>query len=240
MSKVVERSASVLSSVFYVNACNNIAKIVKPLGFKKYHRFFYRVTEEGVLQQFCLLCLNGCATIRFGLSSIYSDNDKTREGAEIYQIIDGTNKWIAENFDKSVINGMIAYNHNQISSKEATDMCKKTLQDILLPYFEKTKDIKNAHNLMLENDSLVKHGTNKFDSREIGFYLAMENYYKVKEVIEYYIENKSKWNKTWWVEKEVEYQELYNAIVNNDANYIQKYKEDKKRKTCLEFGIRCI
>ena len=93
---------------------------------------------------------------------------------------------------------------------------------------------------MLENDSLVEAGTKDFDSREIGFYLSEENYDKVKEILEYYIENKDKWNKRWWEEKEVEYQKLYDAIKNNDMNYIQKYKKDKKRKTYLELGVRGI
>ena len=88
---------------------------------------------------------------------------------------------------------------------------------------------------MLENDSLVKHGMTDFDTREIGFYLLEKRYDKAKEVLEYYIENKNKWNKRWWEEKEAEYQELYDAIENNDMNYIQRYKIGKKRKTCLIF-----
>ncbi len=229
-----------LSFILYAFACKEIDKIVRPLGFKRYHRFFYRVTDDGVVQQFCLLCLHSNFTIRFTLNSIFCDNDKTKEGSEIHHIIDGTNGWIGENFDRSVINGMTIYNHRQISYEEAINICKNVLHDVLLPYFEKTKDSKNAHNYMLKNDSLVENGTKDFDLREIGFYLADENYDKVKEVLEYYIENKTKWNKIWWEEKEVEYQELYDAIKSNDMNYIQRYKKDKKRKTCLELGIRDI
>lgn len=55
---------------------------------------------------------------------------------------------------------------------------------------------------MLKNDSLVENGTKDFDLREIGFYLSDENYDKVKEVLDYYIENKTKWNKIWWEEKD--------------------------------------
>ena len=91
-----------------------IEKIVRPLGFKRYHRFFYRVTDDGVVQQFCLLFLKGKFTIRFTLNSIFSDNDKTKEGSELYQVIDGTNSWIGENFDRSVIDGITVYNHKQI------------------------------------------------------------------------------------------------------------------------------
>ena len=240
MSNMGERNGIMLSFIFYAFACKEIEKIVRPLGFKRYHRFFYRVTDDGVVQQFCLLCLHGKFTIRFTLNSIFCDNDKTKEGSEIHQIIDGTNSWIGENFERSVINGRTVYNHKQISYEEAINICKNALRDVLLPYFEKTKDSKNAHNFMLENDSLVKYGTNEFDWREIGFYLAEGNYDKVKEVLEYDIENKDGWNKIWWAENEVEYQELYNAIINNDMNYIQRYKKDKKRKTCLEFRIRGI
>ena len=57
------------------------------------------------------------------------------------------------------------------------------------------------------------------------------------ERVEYYIENKDKWNKRWWEEKEVEYQKLYDAIKSNDVNYIQQYKKDKRRKTCSEFRV---
>ena len=226
-----------LSFVFYAFTCKKIEKIVKSLGFKRYNRFFYRITEDGVVQQFCLLCLRGKFTIRFTLNSIFSDNDKTKEGSEIYQIIDGTKKWIGENFDRSFINGMTVYNHKQVSYEEAVSICMDALQNVLLPYFEKTKDSKNAHTFMLENDSLVKHGTTVFDTREIGFYLLEENYDKVKEVLEYYIENKDKWNKRWWEEKEVEYQNLYDAIKNNDMSYIERYKQDKKEKTCCEFRV---
>ena len=240
MSNVVERSGIMFSFIFCAFVCKEIEKIVRPLGFKRYHRFFYRITDDGVVQQFCLLCLHGKFTIRFTLNSIFCDNDKTKEGSEIHQIIDGTNSWISETFERSVINGMTVYNHKQISYKEAINICKNALQDVLLPYFEKTKDSKNAHDYMIENDSLVKSGTQDFDTREIGFYLSKENYDKAREVLEYYIENKNKWNKIWWEEKEVEYQELYDAIKNNDMNYIQEYKKDKKRKTCIELEIRGI
>ena len=226
-----------LSFVFYYLACNEIAKIVKPLGFKRYNRFFYRITEDGVVQQFCLLCLRGVFTIRFTLNSVFCDNDKTKEGSEIYRIIDGTNKWIGENFDRSSINGMTVYNSKSISYEDGISICKDALIDVLLPYFEKTKESKDAHYYMLENDSLVKSGTKDFDIREIGFCLMEENYDKAKEVLEYYIVNKNKWNKKWWGEKEAEYQELYDAIKSNDVNYIQRYKKDKKRKTCLELGL---
>lgn len=226
-----------LSLVFYAFTCKEIKRIVKPLGFKKYGRFFYRITEDGVVQQFCLLCLHGDFTIRFSLDSIFGDNDRTEEGSDIYQLIDGTNEWIGHNFDRNVINGMTVYTSNKNSYTEATNMCIKVLRDVLLPYFEKTKDIKNAHTFMLENDSLVKHSTTDFDTREIGFYLLENNYDKAKEVLEYYIENKDKWNKRWWEEKEVEYQKLYYAIKNGDMNYIQKYKKDKRRKTCSEFRV---
>ena len=100
-----------LSFIFCAFACKEIEKIVRPLGFKRYHRFFYRITDDGVVQQFCLLCLHSKFTIRFTLNSIFCDNDKTKEGSEICQIIDGTNSWIGENFDRSVINGMTVYNH---------------------------------------------------------------------------------------------------------------------------------
>jgi len=226
-----------LSFVFYAFACKEIEKIVKPLGFKKYNRFFYRITDDGVVQQFCLLCLRGEFTIRFRLNSVFCDNDKTNEGAEIHQIIDGTNKWLGENVAMSIINGMTVYHHKQVSYEEAVGICKDALHKYLLPYFGKTQDIKNAHKFMLENDSPVKVGTKSFDAREIGFYLLEENYGKVKEVLEYYIENKDKWNKRWWKEKETEYRELYDAIKNNDINYIQKYKKEKKRKTCSEFRV---
>ena len=229
-----------LSFVLYFFACIEIEKIIKPLGFKRYNRFFYRITKDGVVQQFCLVCLRGKFTIRFTMNSIFCDNDKTKEGSEIYQIIDGTDKWIGENFDRSVANGMTVYSHTDISYKQAVVTCKDVLRDVLLPYFEKTKALKDAHYYMLENDSLVESDTKEFDLREIGFYLAEENHDKVKEVLEYYIENKSKWNKKWWKEKEAEYQELKSAIENNDMNYVERYKEDKKRKTCLEFGIRSI
>ena len=181
--------------------------------------------------------MRGKFTIRFTLNSILGDNDKTNEGSEIHQIIDGTNSWIGEDFDMNVINGMTVYNHKPISYEEAVNRCKDVLQKYLLPYFDKTKDIINAHKFMLENDSPVKKGTKDFDTREIGFYLLENNYDKAKEVLEYYIENKDKWNKRWWEEKEVEYQKLYDEIKNSDMNYIQKYKKEKEIKTCSEFRV---
>ncbi len=226
-----------LSFVFFATAGKEIKKIVKPLGFKKYGRFFYRITADGVVQQFCLLCLHGKFTIRFTLNSIFGDNDKTKEGSEIHQIIDGTKQWIGENFDRNVVNGMTVYNHKSISYQEAIEICKNVLNEVLIPYFERAKDIKNAHKFMLENDSLVKAGTKDFDTREIGFYLSEENYDKAKQILEYYIENKDKWNKRWWEEKEVEYQRLFDAIKNSDMNYIQKYKKEKEIKTCSEYRV---
>ena len=228
-----------LSFVFYSMVCKEIKRIVKPLGFEKYNRFFYRITDDGVVQQFCFLCLRGEFTIRFTLNSIFADNDKTKEGSEVHKIIDGTNKWIGEGFDMSAINGMTVYNHKRISYEEATEKCKAVLNEVLIPYFEKAKDVKIAHELMLKNDSLIKAGANDFDCREIGFYLSEENYGMVKQVLEYYLDNKEKWNKRWWKEKEVEYQKLCDAIKTNDVNYINEYKKDKKKKTYAEFGV-CV
>ena len=50
---------------------------------------------------------------------------------------------------------------------------------------------------------------------------------------------------SWWTDynNDIETDELrtfLDAIKNNDMNYIQKYKKDKKRKTYLELGVRGI
>ena len=227
-----------LSFVFYTLACNDVEKIVKPLGFKRNNRFFYRITEDGVVQQFCLLCLRDSFTIRFTLNSVFGDNDITKEGSEVSSIIDGTNRWIGESFDMGNMNGMTVFYHKKLSYKESVDICTEVLNDVLLPFFEKTRDIKNAHDNMLEYDSLVKNDTKDFDTREIGFCLQEGNYEKVKEILEFYIENKKEWNIKWWAEKESEFQELYNAIINNDTEYIQEYMKTKKKRTYSQLKIR--
>ena len=45
------------ASAFYRLAGKQIKELVNPYGFKKNGRFFYRITEDGVVQQFCMLWL---------------------------------------------------------------------------------------------------------------------------------------------------------------------------------------
>ncbi len=56
----------------------------------------------------------------------------------------------------SVINGVTVYTYKQISYTYAVEMCKNILNEVLIPYFEKTKDIKNAHNFMLKMIAWLK------------------------------------------------------------------------------------
>ncbi|MBQ2667753.1 MAG: hypothetical protein IJF56_03915 [Clostridia bacterium] len=208
---------------FYSLAGKPIGQFVKPFGFKKRGRFFYRITDDGVIQQFCLLWLNRIFTVRFDLSSIYSHNGHDNEGDEIYQIIDNSNDWLSD------------YHSHVETLDAAAAICFESVKDILLPFFETHKDPKSAREFIVTHNLRIQGGYNKFDLREIGFYLSMGDMNACRDFLVHYIENSSKYNQIWWREVEQEYQRLLDAIVCNDTEYISDYMNNKKKETYAEY-----
>ena len=81
------------ASEFYKAAKAAIDPMVKPLGFRRCGRFYYRIVND-IVQQFCLFWLRFDFTVRFRVTSVYDSSAELIEGDEIYQLINGTNEWL--------------------------------------------------------------------------------------------------------------------------------------------------
>ncbi len=213
------------AKTFYQIAGKRIKEIVQPYGFKKNGRFFYRITEEGVVQQFCLLWLHNSFTLRFYLSSIYNDNWCKTEGEEIYELINGTNnQWLCDHLSNS-----------QINPEGASDICIQAVKDILLPFFESHKDPRSAKDFVVKYNPCAASDIYKYDIRELGLYLCIGDLDFVQEFLVHYIENSDRYNKSWWRTVEQEYHQLLDAICTGDREYISLYMDQKKNATYLEY-----
>ena len=217
------------ASAFYRLAGKQIKELVKPYGFKKNGRFFYRITEDGVVQQFCMLWLYRSFTLRYYLSSVYGYNGLDIEGDEIHGIINGSiNQWISDDctgYDACADNAM----------DFATAICLKNVQDVLIPFFETHKDPKSAREHIAAHNPRITGGFDKYDLRELGFYLSLGNMEACQDFLVHYIKNSDKYNPNWWRKTEQEYHCLLDAICTNDTAYLSTYMDNKKRATFAEY-----
>ena len=227
---------------FYRIAATKIDPIVKPLGFHRYGRFYYRIIND-VVQHFCLLWRHYDFTIRFELSSVYEDAERITEGYEIARLIDGSNQWLGL---QSVETAPNIYTLTGPSAsfglgvfKRCSDECVNVLQKYLLPFFEKSTNSATAYEASKQSGLLQLRKFSDIQEPEtinsLGFLLGMGKIEQAEILLKYYIENNSKYNQRWWQEKEHEYIELLNAIQNKRANDIQNYMNQKKSATYKEF-----
>ena len=141
-------------------------------------------------------------------------------------ILDKSRRWLSDTCPPGMFHDLTNETYEYAAS-----VCKDAVTNILLPYFEKTKNAENARIYMREDDSLVAKQIDAYDMREIGFYIGANDYENAKMVLEYYIENRNKWNKRWWQKVENEYTNLLQAISQRDEQYLEGYKSDKKQAT---------
>ncbi|MFZ3131097.1 MAG: hypothetical protein WA125_08370 [Desulfosporosinus sp.] len=227
-----------MANPFYQIVKQRINPIVKPYGFRIRDRFYHRIINN-VVQQFCLLHLARDFTIRFHISSVYDDNYRTMEGDEVHRLIDGTNDWfgtrvVGKLFGLDVLENPYADMKPETLQK-AADICANALEKYLLPWFSQTttsEDALNASRSSKLTDFYKRY--DEPDDQEIGFLLDMDKYEAVAEILNYYIQNSDKYNKSWWQETGPEYKKLYTAIIKDDQSYIHNYMEQKKAATYTE------
>ena len=213
-----------LASTFYPFAGKKMKEMVKPYGFKKNGRFFYRITEEGIIQQFCLLWLHNDFTVRFDLSSIYGYNSRDIEGSEIYELIDGSKRWLSW-----------SYSPCSQAPQQAADLCVQAVQDVLLPFFESHKDPLSVRDFLVAHHPAILKDTHPYDLRELGLHWCLEDWDSAKDFLSHYIENHDRYHPRWWCEVEQEYRQLLQAICSDDHKYIAQYLEEKKAATYAEY-----
>ena len=208
---------------FYRAAKRAIAPIVKPLGFRCEGRFYYRIVGN-VVQQFCLLWLNNDFTIRFHISSVFDENDKTMEGEEVVKLINGSNNmWFKDLMDTD--------GQNQFGVQEYADKCVEVLTEYLLPWFDIASNSASAYK-MVKQTNLYPTIHQEPDSYWcLGFLLDMEQWERSADVVKYYLDNSNLYNPKWWETREQEYRQLYDALVSGDSTYIEQYLDDKKART---------
>ena len=141
-----------MSNPIYAATHAQFMPLVQPLGFRCIeNRYYYRIVGD-VVQQFCVLCLHRQCTIRFCMSSVYEENDRKREGAEVYTLIDGTKRWIVES-SKELAPSVFATDERLLQPDGdyfayAAARCTEVLQKVLLPWFEANTTPKQAMEAM--------------------------------------------------------------------------------------------
>ena len=209
---------------FYSATKQAIAPIVKPMGFRCQGRFYYRIVGN-VVQQFCLLRLNHNFTIRFHLSSVFDDNDKTIEGNEVTKLINGSNNmWLGQ---------LMATSELQCESyvQECTNTCVDVLTNYLLPWFDGASNSASAYKMAKEANIYLTIHQEPDSYRCLGFLLDMERWDQSATLIKYYLDNSHLYNQNWWKPREQEFQQLYDALINGDTMHIKQYMDDKKAQT---------
>ena len=218
------------ASTFYQLAGKQIKELVRPYGFKKNGKFFYRITEEGIIQQFCLLWLHNDFTIRFYLTIIFGYNGRDIEGAEIYEITNGSiNQWLSDCRSGYQIDPEFPENN-------AANICVQAVKETLLPFFESHKDPLSAKDFVVKHNPRVTRGIDKYDIRELDFYLCTADIASVQDYLTYYIENHHRYNKNWWNTVEQEYYQLLDAICLNDREAIALYMDEKRKHLILNIN----
>lgn len=220
------------ASAFYRLAGRQIRDLVQPCGFKKSGRFFYRITEEGVIQQFCMLWLHRAFTLRFYLSSVYGYHGRNIEGAEIFEITNGShNQWLSD-----ARSGFERTADNPVS--DAAEICTRAVADTLLPFFESHRDPDSARAFIVSHEPRILSGTEPYDIRELGLFLSLGDLDSARDFLVHYIENSDRYNQNWWREAAPEYHRLLDAICSDDAAYLSAYMEDKKNAAFAEYKWR--
>ena len=74
------------------------------------------------------------------MSSVYEENDRKNEGAEVYTLIDGTKRWIVESSEE-IAPGVYTTDERLLQPDDGCHAyvaarCTKVLQTVLLPWFE--------------------------------------------------------------------------------------------------------
>lgn len=231
-----------MSTLFYGMAKQAIMPIVKPLGFRCQGRFYSRIIND-VVQQFCLLWHNHDFTIRFCISSVYSDNDKFIEGDEVTKLINGSNNmWLGQQFVKNELTQHFFQQCSTSTLLPNYDACVNTCVDVLgnylIPWFCEASSSYSAYKMAKEAKLFSTLYQEPESYRYIGFLLDMEQWEQCITILKYYLNNSQLYNPKWWKEKEQEYQGLYEALIKKDTRYLNLYMNSKKSETYRVFGYK--
>ena len=224
---------------FYQITKKQIKPIVAPLGFRCRNRFFYRIINN-VVQQFCLLWLQRNYTIRFHISNVYNDNENgfLIEGDEIDRLIGNGQHWLGAQYYRrgnELVRDPLYTDLTAETYQKGANDCNYALNKYLLPWFSRVSTCESAYNALKEFSYYHLKDKQPGGYEEIGFLLEMGKYKKVSEILNYFIQNKNKFNTLWWQEKSSEIQKLYAAIKDNDQVYISGYMDQKMKLTMSEY-----
>lgn len=232
-----------MSARFYQACKRAIIPVVKPLGFHSFNRYYYRITG-GVVQQFCLLWLRRNFTIRFLLSSVYDDNDRTREGDDIYRLIDGTSTFLSMRPDKFCANPSALFPTGPLlpDYEQCALVCRTALEEYLLPFFEQTTTLESAYSQCEEKKLVWRHEVNgkkePFSPSTLGFLLGMGQYSDAQLLLDFMIENHTGYNQRWWMAHQEIYVQLRNALEEKDTAFLTTYLRKKKEETYQAFKLK--
>ena len=231
-----------MSVLFYSIAKQAITPIVKPLEFRCRGRFYHRIIDN-VVQQFCLLWLNHDFTIRFNISSVYADNDRLIEGNEVAKIINGSNNmWLGQRLVQGELQQQFSLQGTTASLFphyiDCANTCVDVLINYLIPWFEKACNSASAYKMAKDANIFLTIHQEPDSYESLGFLLDQQRWKQSAALIKYYLDNSHLYNQKWWIPREQEYQQLYEALVNMDTAYIKQYMDGKKSATYRLFRYK--
>lgn len=223
------------ASEFYKAAKAAIDPMVKPLGFRRRGRFYYRIVND-IVQQFCLFWLRFDFTVRFRVTSVYDSSAELIEGDEIYQLINGTNEWLGLRMVETTP-GVLAYegpcaNPFHIDLGQCAQVCAGAVGNYLLPFFEGMTDAQSALRLLRERGLEIcpvdwPEGVDSI--RSLGFLLGMGEWERAEKTLKAFLDwphaDGSYWNMMW---------KLYDALEALDVSGVLSYMDEREAATYAE------
>ena len=230
-----------MSILFYPTAKRAIAPVVKPLGFRCQGRFYHRIVGN-VVQQFCLLWRNHDFTIRFHISSVYAENDRYMEGNEAAKLIDGTNTWLGQRLvpeeqpQRFSLQDPASGPFPDVSG--CADTCVEVLTNYLLPWFQAACDSASAYRMAKEAKLFLLPYQEPDSYRSLGFLLDQRQWEQSAALLKFYLDHSQLYRQKWWIPREPEYQRLYEALIQTDTAYLERYMRWKREATYRLFRER--
>ncbi len=234
-----------MSNPIYAATHAQFMPLVQPLGFRCIeNRYYYRIVGD-VVQQFCVLCLHRQCTIRFCMSSVYEENDRKREGAEVYTLIDGTKRWIVES-SKELAPSVFATDERLLQPDGdyfayAAARCTEVLQKVLLPWFEANTTPKQAMEAMRTVRAAEGWDMQKPQDKDVGFLLATQQWAQAAAILNaYFVTQTVPCNRIWRDENAAWAIPLCHALQANDLPFVRAYMDKRKAETCRAFKWKQI
>ena len=218
---------------------NKLHKNVTDIGFKLKGRTYYRLMD-GYVQGFKLYTYNLSFSIRFFQQPLCLGIDKNYEGDDIHKFWSGIGPFSVV----GIYIGDDSYSPNPFGIKltpehyvnEASEILVRSLNEYLLPWFEKSNTIEKAY----EENCLLFHKNGENPGGRYEWLLQMGRWMEATEFIHKRIEELKVYERLpHYVGGSLttDLEELYNAIIENNESFVLDYIHTKENKTIKNLGF---